>query len=171
MLFASIILLVFVLQSDDVHTFLRGLHEYGYIGAFVAGVFFVSTFTVAPAGVVLFALATELNPIFIAITAGFGCVVGDYTILRLFKDRVYEEVRPLFGRFRGSSIARLFRTPYFAWLLPVFGAFIIASPFPDEIGIGLLGSSKLATWQFLVLTFTLNTIGIFIIVSSAQLVG
>jgi hypothetical protein len=39
----------------------------GYIGAFIVGFFFVSTYTVAPSGVVLFTLANELDPLVIAL--------------------------------------------------------------------------------------------------------
>jgi hypothetical protein len=63
---------------------------------------------------------------------------------------------------------RIFSTPYFAWILPVLGAFIIASPFPDEIGIGLMGISRMKTWQFLLLAFVLNSTGIFFIVTLAN---
>ncbi len=171
MLVLSIVVLVLVLQSAQVRDWLDGLYQYGYIGAFVAGIFFVSTFTVAPAGVVLFSLGAHLHPILLAFTAGIGAVVGDYLILRFFKDKVYEEVRPLFARFRGSYIEGIFKTPYFAWLIPVIGAAVIASPLPDEIGVGLLGSSKLPTWQFVVLTFTLNTLGILIIVSASRAIA
>lgn len=48
------------------------------------------------------------------------------------------------------------------------GAFIIASPFPDEMRIGLIGASKLKNWQFLILSFLLNSIGIFVVVTAAR---
>jgi len=34
---------------------------------------------------------------------------------------------------------------YLSWSLPVIGAVIIASPFPDELGISLMGFSKMKT--------------------------
>ena len=43
------------------------------------------------------------------------------------------------------------------------GGLIIASPFPDELGIGLLGFSKMRTRWFVLLSFTFNFIGIFLI--------
>ena len=60
----------------------------------------------------------------------------------------------------------LIHTKYFSWTLPVLGAVIIASPLPDEMGVGLMGISKLKTSQFILLSFVLNSIGIFIIVSA-----
>ncbi len=140
----------------------------GYFGSFVAGIFFVSTFTVAPASIVIFKFAQIYNPILVAITAGLGGVVGDYLIFRFLKDNIFHEIRPVFMKLGGSYIVRLLGTPYFGWLAPVLGAIIIASPFPDEIGVGLMGISKLKNWQFLIITFLLNSLGILTIVTLAK---
>jgi uncharacterized membrane protein YdjX (TVP38/TMEM64 family) len=51
----------------------------------------------------------------------------------------------------------------------VLGAIIIASPLPDEMGVGLMGISKLKTSQFILLSFVLNAIGIFIVVTAGSL--
>jgi len=53
-------------------------------------------------------------------------------------------------------------------MLPVTGAVIIASPFPDELGVTLLGLSRVRNIHFLVVTYLLNTIGIFLIVLLAR---
>lgn len=164
----SLIVLFLIADTAIAHALIRHIGSYGYIGAFITGIFFVSTFTVAPASVVLFHLSQELNPFMIALSAGAGSVIGDIIIFRLLKDGVFDELAPLFKRFSGSYIGGLFRTPYFAWFVPVAGAIIIASPFPDEVGIGLLGLTKIKWWQFALLVFGLNSVGIFIIVSLAQ---
>jgi hypothetical protein len=147
---------------------ISGISKLGYIGSFFSGIFFVSTFTVAPASVVLFKLAQVYNPFLIALTAGFGAVIGDYIIFRFLKDNVFEEIKPIFMKLGGSNFSRLMSTPYFAWLAPVLGAFIIASPFPDEIGVGLMGISKLKNWQFLTISFLLNSLGILFIIIIAK---
>ncbi len=161
---------MFIFLADTVvaHTFIAQIESYGYFGAAIIGVFFVSTFTVAPASVVLFHFAQELNPILVALYAGAGAAIGDLLIFRFLKDRVFEEITPLFKDVGSSYVSSIFKTPYFAWLLPVLGAIIIASPFPDEIGIGLMGLSKIRFWQFMFLAFALNTVGIFIIISFAS---
>lgn len=140
----------------------------GYLGAFVAGALFVSVFTVAPAAAMLFFISETLNPLIVAVFAGTGAVVGDYLVFRFLRDRVFDELLPVFLKNRGNVVVKLFRTPHFAWLLPVVGALIIASPLPDEVGIGLLGASKLKNWQFLSLSFILNTIGILLIIIAAR---
>ena len=169
LLVISLIALFFLADTAIAHALIKQIGSYGYIGAFVTGIFFVSTFTVAPASVVLFHLAQEFNPIYIALYAGAGAVIGDLIIFRFLKDGVFDELRPLIAKFRGSYFSALFRTPYFAWIVPVMGAVIIASPFPDEVGIGLMGLSRIKWWQFALLAFVLNCVGIFIIVTLAAL--
>lgn len=164
-------LIVFFYFADTpvIKNTITGIGDLGYVGAFIVGIFFVSTFTVAPATVVLFHLAKELTPLEVALFAGLGSVLGDYLIFRFMKDRVFEEITPVFKRLGGLRLAHLLATPYFAWLAPVFGAIIIASPLPDEVGITLLGISKLKNWQFLTLSLILNSIGILAIILLAQI--
>lgn len=169
LLTVSLICLFFLADTEVVHALMRQVGRYGYLGAGITGIFFVSTFTVAPASVVLFHLAQESNPLLIALCAGAGAVIGDLLIFRFLKDSVFEELRPLFSRFHGSYIAALFRMPYFVWIVPVVGAIIIASPFPDELGISMMGLSKIRWWQFAALVFFLNSAGILVIVSLAAI--
>lgn len=168
LLAASLIFLWYIADHPIVLSAVNGVAELGYIGAFITGIFFVSTFTVAPAAVVLYRLADTFDPYLIAIFAGAGAIIGDYLIFRFLKDGVFQELKPLFAKMGGSYITKLLHTPYFFWLTPLIGAFIIASPFPDEIGIGLMGLSKIKPWQFVLLSFSLNAVGIFIIIILAQ---
>lgn len=168
LLIISLVTFFYLAGMPVVERMIVAMGSLGYIGSFGAGIFFVSTFTVAPAGIVLYHLAESLNPLGVAISAGFGAVVGDFMIFRFFKDRVFEELRPIFSKLGNHPLLRILSTPYFAWMLPVLGAFIIASPFPDEVGIGLMGISRMKTWQFLILAFVLNATGIFFIVTLAH---
>lgn len=169
LLVISLLVLIAIIDTPPVNGFLMFLETFGYVGAFIAGILFVSTFTVAPAGVILFRLAHILDPVTIALIAGLGAVVGDYLIFHFFKDRVFEEIKPVFMKLGGNNLSRLFTTPYFSWLAPVVGSIIIASPLPDEIGIGLMGISKLTRWQFIGLSFVLNFVGMFVIIFVSQI--
>lgn len=168
LLFLSLVVLFFLSDTEIAHALIKEIGNYDYLGAAAVGVFFVSTFTVAPASVVLFHLSQDFNPYMIAACAGAGAVVGDLLIFRFMKDGVFKELRHLFYRYGGSYVSRLLRTPYFAWLTPVIGAIIIASPLPDELGIALMGLSKIKTWQFVCISFALNTLGIFLVVLFAR---
>jgi hypothetical protein len=167
-LIISLVVVFYIAGTDFGQETIQSISKLGYIGSFIAGIFFVSTFTVAPAGVVLFKLAQIYNPLLIALSAGLGAVIGDYVIFRFLKDNVFEEIKPIFMKLGGSNLSRLLSTPYFAWLAPVLGALIIASPFPDEIGVGLMGISKLKNWQFLTISFLLNSFGILLIITIAK---
>lgn len=169
MLIASLVLFFYLAGTPFVDRVITEIGTLGYVGAFITGIFFVSTFTVAPAAVVLFHLAETLHPIEVAILAGLGAMIGDYLIFRFMKDRVFEELLPVVRRLHTPKIKLLFKSPYFAWLLPLVGAFVIASPLPDEVGVSMLGLSAIKKWQFFALAFVLNAIGIFIVVSIAQL--
>ena len=166
-LILSLVLLYVFADYPFIKNFISSIGALGYLGAFITGIFFVSIFTVAPASVILFDLANTLNPILVAILAGFGTVLGDYIIFSFLRDKLFNELKPLFYKFGGTLLKKLFLTPYFSWLIPIFGAVIIASPLPDETGITMLGLSKVKIWQFLLITFLLNSAGIFILVTIA----
>jgi uncharacterized membrane protein YdjX (TVP38/TMEM64 family) len=170
LLVISLVGFYYLLQLPVTDQAIRQIDNLGYLGAFFAGIFFVSTFTVAPAGLVLYRLAENLHPLEVALMAGLGAMLGDYIIFRFMKDRVFEELAPLFRQIHTPYVRTLFRTPYFAWLLPLIGALIIASPVPDEVGVSMLGLSKIRPWQFFIVTFSLNALGIFLVVTAAKLV-
>lgn len=162
----AFILLVRVPAVDDAIKQVGGL---GYLGAFLTGIFFVSTFTAVPAAYVLYSLAETLHPVEIALLAGLGAMLGDYLIFRLVKDSLFEELKPALTKLQHPALRTLFKTPYFSWLLPFIGAVVIASPLPDEAGVSLLGLSKIRKWQFFAITFALNAVGIFLVVTAARL--
>lgn len=163
LLILSVVLVVYIVGTDVGKQAVASIDQLGYLGIFLSGMFFVSTFTVAPAGIVLFSLAELHHPVVVGILAGLGGVTGDYIIFRFLKDGVLEELKPLFGEMSGSHISKIFQTPYFAWFAPVLGALIVISPLPDEIGVGLMGLSRLKHWQFLGISLVLNSFGMFLI--------
>ena len=62
---------------------------------------------------------------------------------------------PKYKRFFAVFHRRMFR-----WVLPFVGALIIASPFPDEIGLGLMGLSRMRVRDLMIISFVMNAIGI-----------
>lgn len=168
LLIISLILFFFFAEHPLIKNTIAFIGNFGYLGAFFVGIMFVSIFTVAPAGVMLFYMADTLNPLGVALAAGAGGVVGDYLILKYLKDKVFYELKPVFMNHGGKPLRKLFKTPYFAWSVPIVGAIIIMSPFPDEVGLGLLGISKMKQWQLLGMLFLLDVAGIFLIVIAAK---
>lgn len=169
--FLSIIFALILSRFEGFHSFLLGFGDFGYIGAFIAGMLFVSTFTVTTGAVILLVLAEKLNPIEIALLAGAGGVMGDFIIFKFVKDGLVEEVREVYEKVdHNNHILKLLHTKYFSWLFPVFGALVIMSPFPDELGVSLMGISKMKTYQFLILAFILDVTGVFLVVSASRFI-
>lgn len=170
----GIITAIILSKFEAFHTFLLNLNGLGYFGAFLAGIMFVSVFTVALSAVILLVLAEELSPLALALTAGLGSAVGDLLILHFIKDNLTREIAPIYYLVGGSRINRMFKaiidTKYFSWLVPIVGAIIIASPFPDEVGVTLLGLSKIKTHQFVLISYILNTLGILLIISASSFI-
>ncbi|MDE2312068.1 MAG: hypothetical protein KGJ93_03220 [Patescibacteria group bacterium] len=155
-------------NSPAVKSAITSVGSLGLFGVVLTGILFVSIFTAAPAAVILFFLAKHHSPVVVALYAGFGAVIGDYLIFRYLKNNIFTELHDIFNKLGGTYFSRLFSTPYFSWALPILGAAIIASPLPDEVGITMMGLSRVKNWQFAIISFTLNTIGIFFILTAAR---
>lgn len=168
--FISIIFAFVISQYEPFHLFLLNLHELGYIGAFIAGILFVSTFTVATGAVILLVLAESLSPVELGLIGGLGAAIGDLFIFKFIKNSLANEITEIYNHFGGGHFSKLLHTRYFRWTLPVIGALLIASPFPDELGVSLLGISRMKTYQFLILAFILDFLGIFLIVSASVII-
>lgn len=156
-------------RVDEFRAVLLHLGTFGYVGAFITGMLFVTTFTAPIGTLMLVILAQRYTAIEIGILAGAGAVVTDMLIFRFVKDDLSDEIKSLYKHFGGSHLRHIFHSKYFHWTLPVLGALIIASPLPDELGVSLLGISKMKPFQFILTSFCLNSLGIFLIVSSSVL--
>ncbi len=158
---------LFLYRLESFHTFLLQLGNIGYIGAFIAGMLYVSTYTVATGALILLIFAEKLNLIEIVFFAGLGGILADFLIFKFVRDEISGEIGLLYKKFGKNQLAHIFHSKYFSWLLPVIGAIILASPFPDEIGVSLIGFSKMKTSQFLLLSAVMDFLGIFLIVSAS----
>jgi hypothetical protein len=136
--------------------------------AFVAGLFFTSITTTAPAIAVLGELSLTNNLFFVAIVGGAGAVIGDYLIFMFVRDRVSEDIAYLLKHTGTPRVFKLFHRKTFRRLLPFLGGLIIASPLPDELGLTLLGLAHMRTSRFILLSFAFNTGGILLIGLAAR---
>ena len=163
-LFISLIFAFFLGRHEPFHEFLLNLGAYGYIGAFIAGMLFVSTFGFATGAITLLVLAENLNIFELGIIAGAGGVLGDFLLFRFVKDRLVDEVKPIYDSMdHKHHLEKLLHTKHFRWMFACFGAAIIASPLPDELGVSLMGISKMKNKTFLILSFLLNATGIILV--------
>lgn len=126
----------------------------------VAGIFFTSLITTAPAIAVLGELSITANLFIVALVGALGAVVGDYLIFVFVRDRVSQDAAYLLRGPRFRRMFLVFRRPHFRRVLPIAGALIIASPLPDELGLALLGFSRIDRRYFFAISYAMNFIGI-----------
>ncbi len=141
-------------------TIIQSVSQLGFIGAFLSGLLFASTFTVATGGLLLINLSNTLNPLLLIIFGVLGAVSADLLIFLFVKDQISTEVTPIYEKFIAHHhLKKILHTRYFSWTLPVLGALIIASPLPDELGVSLMGISAMTISKFALISLFSHTIG------------
>lgn len=160
----SIIVALILVKTGVLIKILISTRELELLGSFIVGIFFTSIFTTAPAIVTLGEIARANSILPTAILGAMGAVVGDLIIFWFIRDRFSAHLMELVKhQGAGKRIKVLFKLKFFRWLTFLVGGLIIASPFPDELGISLLGFSKIRTSWFIPLSFIFNFIGILLI--------
>ena len=167
----GILCVLFLERNGFVERFLDLTREFFPLVSFVAGMFFTSIFTTVFATVVFSEIARDHSLILTALFGGAGALLGDYIIFRFVRDTLLEDIRGLLQISHADRFAEIFRLQLFRFLAPFFGAVIIASPLPDELGVALLGLSKMSSKKFAIFSFVLNTVGIFIIGGIARTIA
>jgi hypothetical protein len=145
------------------------LQQLGYLGTFLAGVFFVYGFTTGPAVASLLIIANMQNFWLAGITATAGVIVGNFLVFRALKISIATELDELSrNKLLQWTIKKVKKyIPSFAriYILPAFAGFIAATPLPDELAVALLSWSKnMSLLTFSTVAFTFNAFGIFIII-------
>jgi uncharacterized membrane protein YdjX (TVP38/TMEM64 family) len=140
------------------------LLDLNYLGSFFAGIFFVYGFTAAPATAILLIIAKQQNIIISCLVAGIGSLIGDLIIFKIIRHSFQDEIDELSKEEISLQIGRSIPGSLKKYLAVIFAGIIIASPLPGEIGVSLLAiSTKISQKTFIVLSYVLNTIGIFVI--------
>ena len=164
----SILVAIFLASNETFKDWLLHLGSLEYIGALIAGSLFVSSFTAAISIVVIAIMTENINPMALALIGGVGAVMGDYLVFKLVRSHLQDELAMLFGKGGTSYVKHVLKSKYISWTLPIIGAFIIASPLPDELGVSLLGMSKMSDARFILISYVSNAIGILMIASVAK---
>lgn len=137
----------------------------------VAGMFFTSVATTAPAVVVLGELSLQGSIFVVALVGGLGAVLGDFILFSFVRDRVSQDAAYLLRGPRVQRALHIFKRPHFRRVLPIAGALIIASPLPDELGLALLGVSHINNRYFFVISYSMNVLGILLTGLAARTLG
>lgn len=168
---ASVLFAVWLGNSGIVDRFVGFTGGMHWLESFIAGIFFTSAFTTAPAIVLLGNLA-QVEPVFTtALFGGLGAVCGDLLIFRFFRDVLAEDFFTLAGRAQRGRILHIFRMRVFKWFTPFVAALIMASPLPDELAMMLMGFSRTDMKLVVAFSFAANTAGILFIGLAAKALG
>ena len=159
----SVVIAIILAKTGILAGILTSTQEWTILGSLIAGMFFVSIFTAAPAGVVLFEMAATNPTWVVALFGGIGALIGDLMIFRFIKDSLSEDIHWVLRKTKLERLTSIFQLKLFRWFVPFIGALIVASPLPDEIGLAMMGLSKMKTSIFVPISFVLNFLGILII--------
>lgn len=165
----SVLIAIILAETDIIGKILVSTRETRFLGSFIAGTFFTSIFTTAPAIVTLGQIAHANSIALTAFFGAIGAVLGDLIIFRFVKDRLSDHLMELIKHEGwGKRVRALLRLRYLRWFTFFVGGLIIASPLPDEIGISIMGLEKMKVLWFIPISFAFNFIGIIVIGLAAK---
>jgi uncharacterized membrane protein YdjX (TVP38/TMEM64 family) len=156
----SILVAFIILEVGIVDALLREIQSVGVIASFTSGIFFTSIFTIAPASLVLVKIATFSNPVTVALFGALGAMVGDLLVFFFVKHTLADDLVRLIKRSKYQKIFHRLHFGVLRFVMPVVGGLIIASPLPDEIGLAILGVSKIKTIYLIPIALIMNFLGI-----------
>ena len=134
----------------------------GYAGSFLCGVAYAYGFTAGPSTAMLLMISKQQNIVLAALIGGAGALIGDMIIFRFVRHSFHDEVERLSCSATIRRVNGRMPLPLKKHLFPVLALFVIASPLPDEIGVLMLAAlTKIRVNTFLVVSYVLNTLGIF----------
>ncbi len=160
----SIIVAIAIGRSNLVEQILQFGPQAHILAALVVGVMYSSFFTVAPATVAFVQLAQAgVSPLTLALIGGIGAMIADISIYQFIKFSMMDDITSYLQRHSQGMFAKVSKMKAMRYSLILIGAIVMATPFPDEIGLALMGIAKEKWTHIAVLGFTLNAIGIYII--------
>jgi hypothetical protein len=159
----SIIIAVILVKTGVLKNLLEETRSMKFFGSFIAGLFFTSIFTTVPATVALGEIAREGSLFWTVLLGGLGAMIGDLLIFKFVKNSLAEDISALIQHSARRRFSAVFKLKFFRWFFAFLGALIIASPLPDELGLAMMGFTKVKTSIFIPLSFIFNALGILII--------
>jgi hypothetical protein len=139
--------------------------SYQLASSFIAGIFFTSMFTVGISTVAFAEIGNSGNIVAIALAGAVGAVFGDMVLFLFIRDNLSADLKEILKKASYRRFIAHFHGGIFRWLSPILGALVIASPLPDELGLTLMGMSKMRSMLMIPITFVMNFLGILAILS------
>ncbi|OGE29593.1 hypothetical protein A2867_00325 [Candidatus Daviesbacteria bacterium RIFCSPHIGHO2_01_FULL_40_11] len=160
-----------LIKSGYLQGLIEAIMPLRFVSEILAG-FLYTSFLSAPISVaMLIVLAQENNPIVTALLAGVGAALADLLMIKFFRGQLYSDLNQISKQLGYNKFNIFLQKLRLGFIVPLIGAIIVASPFPDEIGLFMLGASKLRYQEVALLTYILNTAGILLIVLPINLIS
>jgi len=128
----SIVAAVILAKSGLISSFVELTSGSKAFSSFIAGAFFTSIFTVAPAGVALAAIGGSFPPILVAFFGALGAILVDHIIIYFVRKDLTEDLDGLSEMAFKRHLIRAFHFGFLKWAAFIIGLFFIATPLPDE---------------------------------------
>lgn len=161
----NIVLAILMVKYNVISQVLDYSSGLGYLSIFVAGMFYSSIFTAAPATVALYEISEQTPILIVAAIGAVGALLSDLFLFTFVRNSLSDDIVRIFKKFHKSHGYRykFLLRPYFHWLVVFMGGLIIASPLPDELGLAIMGFTKLDPKEFAIVSLFFNFLGIAII--------
>jgi hypothetical protein len=163
-IFAAILVRVGVLSD-----FLTATQGVLWLESFIAGIFFTSSFSVAIATVALLDIAHHAPALEVAFCGAIGSMIGDVIIFLFIRNVVTEDATRVIKKSKYKETLSFMHLGLVRLLSLLLGALIIASPLPDELGLGIMGLTKMKAWYVLPIAFAMNFLGILAVIAVANI--
>ena len=168
-LLIAIVAAYFIFSNQTVADYISSLNSFGYIGVFIAGVFFTFGFT-TPFATGFFIILNPENIWLAALLGGFGAMLMDLFIFSMIKFSFTDEFEGLENTKMMKELSRRINKTLShrikVYLMYALAGIIIASPLPDEAALILLaGLKRIKVSVLALISFVMNTIGILILLS------
>ncbi len=160
-----------LIKSNYLQDLIDAVMPLRLIAEIAAGILYTSFLTAPVSVAMLVVLAGQNNPILTAILAGLGAVLGDFLIVKFFREGISSELNEFSKQLHLQKINVVLQKLHLDFLAPLLGAIIVASPLPDELGLMMLGVSKLRYREIALISYILNTAGILLIVLPINLLS
>ncbi len=165
----GILLAIILSKFGFIDLFVSITKDYYILSSFIAGIFFTSAFTLAPSSIALAHIGVQAPIFSVALWGGLGAMFGDLILFFFIRDRLYKDIINTVKPRTVKHIMRSFHFGFLKWISPIIGAFIIASPLPDEFGIALLGMSKIKIAVLVPVSLAMNMLGIYLLLTLTKL--
>ncbi len=164
----GIIASIWLIYNPEILISLTVKEEFGYLSAFILGLIYPTGVTTAASIVGFYIIGNTLNPYLLAIVGSIGAIITDFLIFHFIRHKLLDYFDKFANKFSKISINiwryKVNNHKYLKHLVPLFAGFLIASPIPTEIAIGIFAAIKFKMKWFLLYAFLFHALSIFVIV-------